>query len=124
MTKQGLAVLNVINNSCEHLSADMIYMAAKREMPSISVGTVYRNLAQLSELGLIRRLPMPNGADRYDKSVIPHGHLVCTQCNEVTDVPAYGLLERLSDDFGVEISSLDLTARCICKKCKAMQTGE
>lgn len=59
----------------DHPTADMVYMNIKEEFPKISLGTVYRNLALLSERGEILKLSYEGGADHYDACTDPHYHL-------------------------------------------------
>ena len=56
LTKQKKLILDIINNSHEHLSAESIYNECRKVLPNISLGTVYRNLNQLSDMNLIKRL--------------------------------------------------------------------
>lgn len=118
MTRQRKTILNIIKTSNEHMTAEEIYMKAKQVMPSIAIGTVYRNLGLMTEAGEIRRIPIPDSADRYDKSTKPHEHLVCQKCGEVHDVFIDGLMEYLSRQTGVEITGYDLNLRFICENCR------
>lgn len=86
MTKQRRLIADIIHASCEHLSAEQIYHAAHAQMPSIAVGTVYRNLSIMVEEGEIRRIPVAGGSDRYDRSLHPHDHLLCIRCGAVCDI--------------------------------------
>ncbi|HOQ07039.1 MAG TPA: transcriptional repressor [Clostridiales bacterium] len=118
MTRQRKTILNIIKISNEHMTAEEIYMKAKKVMPSIAIGTVYRNLGLMTEAGEIRRIPIPDSPDRYDKSTKPHEHLVCQKCGEVHDVFIDGLMEYLSRQTGVEITGYDLSLRFICENCR------
>lgn len=70
----------------DHPTADVIYMNVRQELPNISLGTVYRNLTLLSDLGEIQRLHMGDGMDHFDADTSPHYHFVCTECNSVIDL--------------------------------------
>ena len=118
MTKQRRTILNVIKKSNEHMTAEEIYIKAKKEMPSIAIGTVYRNLGLMTDAGEIRRIPIPNSPDRYDKSTIPHEHLVCQKCGTVHDMFIEGLREFLQRQTGIEITGYDLNLKFICENCK------
>jgi len=118
VTRQRKTILNIIKISNEHMTAEEIYMKAKKVMPSIAIGTVYRNLGLMTEAGEIRRIPIPDSPDRYDKSTKPHEHLVCQKCGEVHDVFIDGLMEYLSRQTGVEITGYDLSLRFICENCR------
>ncbi|MBQ3126972.1 MAG: transcriptional repressor [Clostridia bacterium] len=121
MTRQRQLIADIICSSCEHLSADQIYHAAHTRMPSIAVGTVYRNLALMVEEGEIRRIAVAGGADRYDRNLHPHDHLLCVRCGAVCDI---GNIPLVSDDTltsrlpdGWQHQSHELVVRCICPAC-------
>ena len=65
----------------DHPTADMIYTDIRKIYPNISLGTVYRNLALLSDLGEIRKLTVDGGADRFDGNISPHNHFTCRRCS-------------------------------------------
>jgi Fur family peroxide stress response transcriptional regulator len=77
----------------DHPTADTIYAAIREEFPNISLGTVYRNLNLLVELGEIQKLTCGDGADHFDADTSPHYHFVCNKCGQVYDLP----LEPLED---------------------------
>lgn len=71
----------------DHPTADELYMAIREDFPNISLGTVYRNLNLLVELGEIARLTCADGADRFDGDISDHYHFVCKSCGKVFDLP-------------------------------------
>ena len=73
-SKQREQILSIISNSYDHPTAYMVYEQVKKDIPNISLGTVYRNLNSLCENKQIRRLAIPNDNDRFDK-VDSHCHL-------------------------------------------------
>lgn len=105
-------------SSNEHLTAEEIFMKAKQIQPSIAIGTVYRNLALMTEAGEIRRVVMPNAPDRFDRSLLPHEHLICQNCGKVSDISVSDLKDYLEKQAGIEILGYDLSLRYICDKCK------
>ena len=84
-TKQKKLVLDIINNSCNHLNADEVYKECRRSIPDISLGTVYRILNQLVDNQLIRRLKV-QGFDRFDSAYKKHSHFFCSKCSSIYDV--------------------------------------
>lgn len=70
----------------DHPTADTIYAAIRKEFPNISLGTVYRNLNLLVELGEIQKLTCGDGADHFDADTSPHYHFVCRKCGHVYDL--------------------------------------
>ncbi len=71
----------------DHPTADALYTLIREEYPNISLGTVYRNLNLLVELGEIKKLTCGDGADRFDADTSPHYHFVCKMCGKVYDLP-------------------------------------
>lgn len=104
----------------DHPTADMIYTSIRREFPNISLGTVYRNLSLLTELGEIRKISA-DGPDRFDARLEPHSHFICRSCGCVLDVmvpaenPVLGA-DRLQEYGDVEECRIEFHG--ICKKCK------
>ena len=84
-SKQREEILNYIKESYTHLTAEEIYLALKANNSTASKGTVYRNLSVLVENGLIVKLPIENGPDKYDYIHEPHHHAVCKNCGKVYD---------------------------------------
>ncbi|MBE5039050.1 Fur family transcriptional regulator [Ructibacterium gallinarum] len=85
-SKQRSAILLLLQNTKRHPTADWIYAEVRKELPNISLGTVYRNLAYLTEQGLIQRLDVGEGMDRFDGNVAPHYHLFCEHCKRLLDL--------------------------------------
>ena len=84
-TKQRNLVLNIVNCSFEHPTAYMVYQKCLEDLPNISLGTVYRNLNTLVNLGDIQRLEVPGHIDRYDK-IGCHDHFICLKCGKIFDL--------------------------------------
>ena len=85
-SRQRESIKEYLNNTCEHPTADAVYLHVKQEYPNISLGTVYRNLNLLSDLGEIIKITTPNGGDRFDGRIKPHYHFCCTTCGRVIDL--------------------------------------
>lgn len=77
----------------DHPTADVVYMNVRRQNPNISLGTVYRNLTLLADMGEIRRLRVGDGVDHFDADTSPHYHFVCSECGCVTDLAMDGIDE-------------------------------
>lgn len=118
MTKQQQLIYHLIQESKDHPTADQIYWRAKQEIPNISVGTVYRNLNQMSESGIVRRLTVPGVADRFDRSTIPHGHAICKHCDIMVDLFADDLEKVIENALGMDILSYELNVSYLCPACQ------
>lgn len=118
MTQQRQVIYQVIRNASRHMTAGEIFQRARRHLPSIAVGTVYRNLNLMIEAGEIRRVAIAGQADRFDKTVQLHHHSICPCCGEVSDVKLSDLTKHLSRTVGRSIESYELTLRMRCDACE------
>jgi Fur family transcriptional regulator, peroxide stress response regulator len=78
-------IYDFISRSSRHPHAQLIYESLKKEIPSLSLGTVYRNLGILIEDAKIQRRDFGDGLEHYDAITRPHYHFLCEQCGTVTD---------------------------------------
>ncbi|MCI7126632.1 MAG: transcriptional repressor [Agathobaculum sp.] len=120
-TVQRQIVLQAVLRMHDHPTADRVYEAVVAEHPSISKATVYRNLNQLASQGEIRRVSMPNGADRFDFRKDEHFHVRCSVCGAVYDVhmpQLDDLIERIDDAEGVEVQRYDILFEGVCAQCR------
>ena len=117
MTRQRALISRIIHQSPEHLTAAAIFDLARREMPGLARGTVYRNLHLMEADGEIR-LEMPDGADRYDRAAAPHGHLYCDGCGSLRDLPTAGLQQTLEAAIGTPVLGYQLTVHYLCPVCR------
>lgn len=86
-SKQRDSILEFLSSRKDHPTADVVYMNVRKQIPNISLGTVYRNLTLLSENGEILRLRVGDGTDHFDADVSLHYHFVCKECGSVLDLP-------------------------------------
>ena len=120
-TIQRSLVLDAVNKLHNHATADEIYDAVIIEHPNISKATVYRNLNTLSEMGEIRKLEIPGGADRYDHCTHNHCHIKCDKSGRLLDVDMdyfSGLESNIRDTRGFDFTGYDIIFRGTCPDCK------
>ena len=86
MTKQRKKILEVLRNTDCHPTADWIYEQVKEDIPNISLGTVYRNLNVLEEMGKIMELNYGSDHSRFDGIPENHYHFRCLECGKVVDL--------------------------------------
>lgn len=86
-SRQRDSIMQCLRQRHDHPTADAIYSSIQGEFPNISLGTVYRNLNLLADLGEIRRLNFGNGPERFDADTHPHYHFICKKCGQVHDLP-------------------------------------
>lgn len=85
-SKQREVIKNFLETRKDHPTADTVYMHVQQELPNISLGTVYRNLSLLADLGEIQRLRVGDGIDHFDADTSLHYHFICTDCRSVIDL--------------------------------------
>lgn len=120
-SKQRELILNEVMNNHLHPTADIIYTSLKKTNPGLSLGTVYRNLSQLTENGFISKLSIPNESDRFDKNLKPHAHLICEKCNNIFDIESESIndfIDNLSKEEDLSITNYNIVLRGVCKHCK------
>ena len=85
-SKQRDSIKAYLASTTEHPTADTVYLHVREEFPHISLGTVYRNLNLLADIGEAIKIATPDGADRFDGNTEPHYHVLCTKCGSVIDL--------------------------------------
>lgn len=85
-SRQRECIKEFLSGRKDHPTADDVYMHVRQQFPSISLGTVYRNLALLSDIGEIIRISVGDGVDRFDYCTEPHYHVICEGCGCVQDI--------------------------------------
>lgn len=85
-SRQRESIKDYLNSTTEHPTADTVYLNVRQEFPNISLGTVYRNLNLLAELGEATKITTSDGGDRFDGRTEPHYHFFCTECGKLYDI--------------------------------------
>lgn len=120
-SKQRELVLQTVLKNPVHPTANAVYRLVRRQNPKISLGTVYRNLNFLSEMGMLRKISMPLGSDRFDGRLDEHYHMACTRCGRVFDVEC-GALRELDRQImalqGFEVKNRHLLLTGLCRECQ------
>lgn len=119
MRENAQQILEIINNSDEHLTAEQVYLRLKEKNSKAVLATVYNNLASLYQKGLIRKVAVAGFPDRYDKMEVRHDHLVCKQCGSLTDIMLEDLTAKLEQETGIHVLSYDLNIDYLCPTCAA-----
>ena len=114
------AILACLRSTDAHPSAEWIYRQLKPEIPDLSLGTVYRNLAYFADTGEIRILGTVAGQERFDGDVQPHSHFICRNCGAVLDWPEEETsvdTQSVEEGLGVRITEVDLKFSGLCADC-------
>lgn len=110
-------ILEYLRSTTSHPTAQAIYQNILPQLPSLSLGTVYRNLNILEELGLVRRLQFGSTFDRYDAETDFHSHFFCRVCDRIYDIPVHDereLMHHVTEhsNHRVETYTLDFYGEC------------
>ena len=117
MTKYAKKLLEIVESSNDHLTAEQIFMQLRETYPSVVLATVYNNLNRLWEENRIRKVSLEGMADRYDR-IRRHDHLVCKKCGRLLDVDLGDLTAQLERTLGRSILSYDLKLIDLCEQCR------
>lgn len=117
-SKQRETILRVLRGTVEHPDASWIYNKTRKIIPNISLGTVYRNLSQLVEIGRVTRIK-DDSVIRYDGNINPHDHFRCTNCGNWYDMELLdnSMLEKFNQKYKFRIESFNLELVGTCEDC-------
>ena len=117
------AILTCLRQTTVHPSAEWIYAQLKPEIPDLSIGTVYRNLALFKDKGMIISVGTVKGVERFDGNTEPHVHFICTECGAILDLPEISVPEELntavSRSSGGRVDSCQLSFTGLCGECQS-----
>ena len=120
MTRQRQVILEELQRLRAHPSADEVYETVRKRLPRISLGTVYRNLEILSELGKIQKLEISGSIKRFDWRTEKHYHIRCINCDRVDDAPIK-VMENVEDSLdsatGYKVTGHSLEFLGLCPVC-------
>lgn len=126
-TVQKGIILESIRQIGGHQTADAVYDHVHVNYPTISKATVYRNLNQMTELGDLKKVQLPDGADVFDLRTNPHYHIRCSVCKRVFDVELpymQDLNTKIRDTHGFVISGHNIVFSGICPECIANEPNK
>ena len=117
MTKYAKKILEIVEASHSHMTAEEIFDALRETYPDVVLATVYNNLNRLWEEGRIRKVTVEGMKDRYDH-MARHDHLLCRGCGKLVDVNLSDLTAMLERQVDVPILSYDLKILYLCEACR------
>ena len=122
-SRQREAVRNLLANRTDHPTADTVYSCLRTEFPHISLGTVYRNLSLLADLGEITRISAGNGAEHFDGNISPHQHFICSRCGRIYDMHMEHvdtLIRAVEEAAPGTIDSFQMNFFGVCSDCSGV----
>ncbi len=125
-SKQREIILESLKSRKDHPTAEKLFMDLKKQMPELGIATVYRNLTELCEEGLIIKVKSRTGPDRYDGNELPHIHFECKKCGDFIDIyltetqikQMYSIMKKLSGEVEAEYENSEIYLTGLCKRCK------
>ncbi len=120
-SRQREAVREFLMARKDHPTAEVVYQNLRMKYPHISLGTVYRNLSLLVELGEAAKLPGIDGFDHFDGDPSPHYHFICEKCHAIIDLrlPQLDYInEEASKGFDGKITRHSAYFYGLCRNCK------
>ena len=120
VTPQRQAIFRLLHGNDGHPTVEALYEAARTQMPTISLKTVYQTVHDLESMGQVTLLDLGTGSVRVDPNVEDaHHHLICSRCGKVRDLPvdfpALRVPPRLRRGFSV--SAVEVNFRGLCDDC-------
>lgn len=123
-SRQRESIKDFLMTQTTHPTADVVYENMKQIYPNISLGTVYRNLSLLADLGEIQKLSSLGGADRYDGRTTPHCHFICSECGSIMDLDIDAvdtLVTEAEEQFSGKITGYSARFFGLCEDCLKKQ---
>jgi Fur family peroxide stress response transcriptional regulator len=121
-TPQREHVYAVLIRKPDHPTAEEVFIRAKRELPEISMATVYNCLDALVKCGMVRQVTLDRGATRFCPNMREHGHFYCDTCEQVTDLEL-SQLPGIRLPAGFTAVRYDVAIHGQCRTCRTAKVG-
>lgn len=120
MTRQRSFILQELQKSCQHMTADDLYFAVRKHEPRVSLATVYRNLELLSDAGIIGKIALGGRQKLFDADPSEHHHITCCVCHRVDNLEGFSDIDNLlgqvkMGEYHITNSRLEVVG--ICPEC-------
>lgn len=120
-SKQREIILDVLTKNAIHPTAEELLEILKRDNLNVGITTLYRNLNQLAQTGMIKKIDGLESPAHFDHNTFEHYHFICKKCNRVFDIPqevAPDIIKNTRKATGFDIISHDIVFHGICSDCK------
>ena len=120
VTHQRLVIYSALAATRSHPTPEDVYDRVRKEIPTISLGTVYKNIRTFIEHGLLGEVSLFHGQARLETNLKPHHHLVCRRCKAIVDLrdedlEPVRLRSRAPGAFKIQHYSVEAIG--ICQSC-------
>lgn len=114
---QRIKILEYLQKNRTHPTADMIYRALVKDVPTLSKTTVYNTLKTFAEKGILTALTLFGNEIRYEYNTKPHIHFKCIHCGKIYDLVKSFDVFKTKKIEGHEITEHHVNLKGVCKKC-------
>ena len=122
-TFQRQVIYEAVVDSREHPTPELIYEQVRQRIPSISLGTIYKNVKTFLDSGVLREVTLHHGSLRLESNMTPHHHLVCSSCKAIFDIEESAVepikLPRRKLPVGFSIKQCRVEFVGECKSCQS-----
>lgn len=119
---QRKVILSVLESTKSHPTANWVYEQSRKIIPNISLGTVYRNLSELSKSGEILSFNTKDEFEHYDFTATPHSHFCCLNCGKIFDLnlPETDFCKTVESQLNCKVKREEVMFYGRCENCKAL----
>jgi Fe2+ or Zn2+ uptake regulation protein len=120
VTRPRRAIITALLETDQHVTAEVLVDAVRRDNPAIHLSTVYRTLDALTEMGVINHVHLGHGPAVYHLADDVHHHLVCDGCGAIIQLPANtfdALGRRVERDYGFRLDAHHFALGGRCRNC-------
>ncbi|WP_353663168.1 Fur family transcriptional regulator [Hydrogenimonas sp. SS33] len=119
VTPQRLKIVKMIDEH-GHINIEDLYSEMLEEFPNVSLATIYKNINQMIENGLVQEVKLPQSKSVYEIIKEPHLHMVCDKCHKVEDIiiGTEKIIEEAEKLSGYKIDESFITLRGVCPECQ------
>ncbi|MDD1770763.1 MAG: transcriptional repressor [Methanomassiliicoccales archaeon] len=120
-TRQLKVIIDIVYSSGSPLDADEVYAEARKKLPSISLGTVYRNLNKLAREGLVSEIPK-GSVQAFVRHPYTNAHFECERCGKLVCVPYELRISDIEKQTGMTVNRWSLRLTGLCRECEERRT--
>jgi Fur family transcriptional regulator, peroxide stress response regulator len=124
-TFQRQVIYEAVVDSHEHPTPEWIYERVRQRIPSISLGTIYKNVKTFLDSGVLQEVTLHHGSLRLESNMTPHHHLVCSSCKAIFDIEESAVepvrLPKKGLPAGFSIRQCRVEFVGACKSCQTAQ---
>ncbi len=121
-SRQRDIILQTLKENVVHPTAEYLYGILKEKETGISLATLYRNLNQLADKGIIKKIDGLETSSHFDHNTHEHYHFICDKCKRVFDIPvlvAPDVAAKTEQETGFIVKGYDIAIHGICNECKS-----